>query len=173
MAELAKASIMLCTNSRFLAAELGSPAHKPLGPWQQVAAPAGLLDAVAGIPDTGPHAVRQLREYATQALRTARLKQSSRVTNPHDLSVDEIGAIVVYTKEWARAHGTSLCASPHLLTGHHFLRTTLDICPAHASLLAIRVNDAARAAGTARSTACSTATIARSCRSSTATCASS
>ena len=123
VAELAKASIMLCTNSRFLAAELGSPAHKPLGPWQQVAAPAGLLDAVAGIPVTGPHAVKQLHEYATQALRTARLKQSSRVTNPHDLSVDEIGAIVVYTKEWARAHGTSLCASPRLLTGHHFPRT--------------------------------------------------
>ena len=109
VAEINKASVMLCTNSRFLAAELGSPAHKPLGPWQQ-AAPAGLLDAVASIPDTGPHAVCRLREYATQALHTASLKWSSRVNNAHDLSVEEIGAIVLYTKEWARAHGTSLCA---------------------------------------------------------------
>ena len=121
VAELAKASIMLCTNSRFLAAELGSPAHKPLGPWQQHATPAGLLDAVAGIPDTGPHAVLRLREYVTQALRTAHLKQSSRVSNPHDLSVDEIGAIVLYTKEWAGAHGTSLCASPPPLSSHQML----------------------------------------------------
>ena len=109
VAELERASVTLCTNSRFLAAELGSPGHKPLGPWQQHATPAGLLDAVARIPDTGPHAVLRLREYVTQALRTAHLKQSSRLTNPHDLSVDEIGAIVLYTKEWARAHGTSLC----------------------------------------------------------------
>ena len=129
VAETEKASNMLCTNSRFLAAEHGSPAHKSLGPWQQHGVPAGLLDAVACIPDTGFYAVLMLREYATQALHTACAKQLSRVTNPHDLSVDEIGAIVLYTKEWDRAHGTSLY-DPNPLDAHAHTRFTV-LWPLH------------------------------------------
>ena len=97
----------LCTNSRFVAAELGSPVHRALGAWQE-APDCTLLESVLTIPDSGAYAVLHVRGYVDQAMRAAHRKHSSAQGNPHGLSAQQIGAIILYTIEWRAAHGTSL-----------------------------------------------------------------